>query len=279
MGRYGTRPHHDIPVGAFYLDGRLQLDEMVSQVYDLADATRPEDMHAGKLNRGRATLRRLLCRRHCHAVLAHTKQGLAVRGEAVSGVGGPIAVGRGHLLGAGPATGPSPDRRRGAPRSERSPPGRRRDQPAVVLGGVGGDHHPLAAGRRRGRTGRRRLPSTRTRSPPKPLSRRGARDPVPSGGGARPGVVDPGTPAAGRRAALDVPGRRSSSATAEGGVVGAEPPVEHPVVAHDVDNDLPPPSWVRAAARVEAHSNHRTSAPDPPSGMRPSRAGRPSFHR
>ncbi len=53
--RYGsTRPHHDIPMYVnFYLDGRLQLDEMVSQVYDLADVNQAlEDMHAGKLNRG-----------------------------------------------------------------------------------------------------------------------------------------------------------------------------------------------------------------------------------
>ena len=53
--RYGsTRPHHDIPMYVgFYLDGRLQLDEMVSQVYDLADVqTALDDMHAGKLNRG-----------------------------------------------------------------------------------------------------------------------------------------------------------------------------------------------------------------------------------
>lgn len=53
--RYGsTRPHHDIPMFVnFYLDGRLQLDEMVSQVYDLADINQAlDDMHAGKLNRG-----------------------------------------------------------------------------------------------------------------------------------------------------------------------------------------------------------------------------------
>jgi Zn-dependent alcohol dehydrogenase len=53
--RYGsTRPHHDIPMYVnFYLDGRLQLDEMVSQVYDLGDVSQAlEDMHAGKLNRG-----------------------------------------------------------------------------------------------------------------------------------------------------------------------------------------------------------------------------------
>ena len=53
--RYGsTRPHHDIPMLVnFYLDGRLQLDEMVSQVYDLADVDQAlHDMHAGKLNRG-----------------------------------------------------------------------------------------------------------------------------------------------------------------------------------------------------------------------------------
>ena len=37
--RYGsTRPHHDIPMFVqFYLDGRMPLGEMVSQVYDLAD--------------------------------------------------------------------------------------------------------------------------------------------------------------------------------------------------------------------------------------------------
>jgi len=53
--RYGsTRPHHDIPLYiGFYLDGRLQLDEMVSQVYDLADIQQAlDDMHHGKLNRG-----------------------------------------------------------------------------------------------------------------------------------------------------------------------------------------------------------------------------------
>jgi Zn-dependent alcohol dehydrogenase len=53
--RYGTtRPHHDIPLlASFYLDGRLLLDEMVSQVYDLADVqTALDDLHDGKLNRG-----------------------------------------------------------------------------------------------------------------------------------------------------------------------------------------------------------------------------------
>jgi S-(hydroxymethyl)glutathione dehydrogenase/alcohol dehydrogenase len=53
--RYGsTRPHHDIPLLVrFYQDGRLQLDEMVSQIYPLADIQQAlDDMHAGKLNRG-----------------------------------------------------------------------------------------------------------------------------------------------------------------------------------------------------------------------------------
>ena len=53
--RYGTtRPHHDIPLYiGFYLDGRLQLDEMVSQVYDLGDINQAlDDLHHGKLNRG-----------------------------------------------------------------------------------------------------------------------------------------------------------------------------------------------------------------------------------
>ncbi len=53
--RYGaTRPHHDIPmIVKFYLDGRFLLDEMVSQVYDLADInTALDDLHHGKLNRG-----------------------------------------------------------------------------------------------------------------------------------------------------------------------------------------------------------------------------------
>jgi Zn-dependent alcohol dehydrogenase len=37
----------------FYLDGRLQLDEMVSKVYDLADIQQAlNDMQAGILNRG-----------------------------------------------------------------------------------------------------------------------------------------------------------------------------------------------------------------------------------
>lgn len=53
--RYGsTRPHHDIPMYVqFFLDGRMPLDQMVSQVYDLADVQQAlDDMHAGKLNRG-----------------------------------------------------------------------------------------------------------------------------------------------------------------------------------------------------------------------------------
>ena len=53
--RYGTtRPHHDIPLlVGFYLDGRLNLDDMVSQVYDLGDVQQAlDDLHAGKLNRG-----------------------------------------------------------------------------------------------------------------------------------------------------------------------------------------------------------------------------------
>jgi len=53
--RYGaTRPHHDIPLlVSLYLDGRLLLDEMVSQVYDLGDVQQAlDDLHAGKLNRG-----------------------------------------------------------------------------------------------------------------------------------------------------------------------------------------------------------------------------------
>jgi S-(hydroxymethyl)glutathione dehydrogenase/alcohol dehydrogenase len=57
--RYGsTRPHHDIPMLVrFYQDGRLQLDEMVSQTYPLADIQQAlDDMHAGKLNRGVLTL-------------------------------------------------------------------------------------------------------------------------------------------------------------------------------------------------------------------------------
>jgi S-(hydroxymethyl)glutathione dehydrogenase/alcohol dehydrogenase len=37
----------------FYQDGRLQLDEMVSQRYPLGDIRQAlDDMHAGKLNRG-----------------------------------------------------------------------------------------------------------------------------------------------------------------------------------------------------------------------------------
>ncbi|MEX2293277.1 MAG: Zn-dependent alcohol dehydrogenase [Acidimicrobiales bacterium] len=53
--RYGTtRAHHDIPLYInFYLDGRLMLDEMVSQVYDLGDVQQAlDDLHHGKLNRG-----------------------------------------------------------------------------------------------------------------------------------------------------------------------------------------------------------------------------------
>jgi Zn-dependent alcohol dehydrogenase len=53
--RYGTtRPHHDIPMlVGFYLDGRLQLDEMVSKVYPLTDVQQAlDDLHAGTLNRG-----------------------------------------------------------------------------------------------------------------------------------------------------------------------------------------------------------------------------------
>lgn len=53
--RYGsTRPHHDIPMYVqLYLDGRMPLGEMVSQVYDLGEInTALDDMHAGRLNRG-----------------------------------------------------------------------------------------------------------------------------------------------------------------------------------------------------------------------------------
>jgi S-(hydroxymethyl)glutathione dehydrogenase/alcohol dehydrogenase len=53
--RYGsTRPHHDVPLLIrFYQDGRLLLDEMVSQVYPLDDIQQAlDDLHAGKLNRG-----------------------------------------------------------------------------------------------------------------------------------------------------------------------------------------------------------------------------------
>jgi Zn-dependent alcohol dehydrogenase len=53
--RYGsTRPHHDIPLLiSFYKDGRLLLDEMVSQVYPLDRITEAlDDLHHGKLNRG-----------------------------------------------------------------------------------------------------------------------------------------------------------------------------------------------------------------------------------
>jgi S-(hydroxymethyl)glutathione dehydrogenase/alcohol dehydrogenase len=53
--RYGsTRPHHDIPMLVdFYKDGRLLLDEMVSEVYPLDDIARAlDDLHHGKLNRG-----------------------------------------------------------------------------------------------------------------------------------------------------------------------------------------------------------------------------------
>jgi S-(hydroxymethyl)glutathione dehydrogenase/alcohol dehydrogenase len=53
--RYGsTRPHHDIPLlVSFYKDGRLLLDEMVSQVYPLDQITQAlEDLEHGKLNRG-----------------------------------------------------------------------------------------------------------------------------------------------------------------------------------------------------------------------------------
>jgi Zn-dependent alcohol dehydrogenase len=53
--RYGsTRPHHDIPMFVqLCLDGRFDLQSMVSQVYDLADVhTALDDLHHGKLNRG-----------------------------------------------------------------------------------------------------------------------------------------------------------------------------------------------------------------------------------
>jgi Zn-dependent alcohol dehydrogenase len=53
--RYGsTRPQHDIPMLlGFYRDGRLLLDEMVSQVYPLEQITQAlDDLHHGKLNRG-----------------------------------------------------------------------------------------------------------------------------------------------------------------------------------------------------------------------------------
>lgn len=53
--RYGaTRPHHDIPlIVGLYLEGRFQLDEMVTQRYDLGDIDRAiADLESGLLNRG-----------------------------------------------------------------------------------------------------------------------------------------------------------------------------------------------------------------------------------
>lgn len=53
--RYGTaRPHHDFPkIAEWYLQGKVMLDELVSQVYPHADFhTVLEHMHEGKLARG-----------------------------------------------------------------------------------------------------------------------------------------------------------------------------------------------------------------------------------
>ncbi len=53
--RYGgSRPQHDIPLYAqWYLDGKLKLDELVTEVYPLDQfATVIDDMHDGKLARG-----------------------------------------------------------------------------------------------------------------------------------------------------------------------------------------------------------------------------------
>ena len=53
--RYGTtRPHHDIPMLlGLYRQGRLKLDELVSQTYPLRDVQDAlDDLHDGKLNRG-----------------------------------------------------------------------------------------------------------------------------------------------------------------------------------------------------------------------------------
>jgi Zn-dependent alcohol dehydrogenase len=52
--RYGSsRPHHDIPlIVDLYRSGRFYLDEMVTQVYDLADIGQAiTDLQAGRLNR------------------------------------------------------------------------------------------------------------------------------------------------------------------------------------------------------------------------------------
>ena len=53
--RYGsTKPHRDVPLFIqLYLDGRLKLDELVTQTYPLEDfQTVVDDMHEGKLARG-----------------------------------------------------------------------------------------------------------------------------------------------------------------------------------------------------------------------------------
>lgn len=53
--RYGgSRPQHDIALYAqWYLDGKLKLDELVTQVYPVSEfATVISDMHAGRLARG-----------------------------------------------------------------------------------------------------------------------------------------------------------------------------------------------------------------------------------
>ena len=52
-----ANPKEGLLLVRFYKDGRLQLDEMVSQTYPLADIQLAlDDMHAGKLNRGVLTL-------------------------------------------------------------------------------------------------------------------------------------------------------------------------------------------------------------------------------
>ena len=53
--RYGSsKPHHDIPlIVDLYKSGRFMLDEMVTQVYGMADInTALDDLGAGRLNRG-----------------------------------------------------------------------------------------------------------------------------------------------------------------------------------------------------------------------------------
>ena len=88
--RYGsTRPHHDIPMFVqFYLDGRMPLGDMVSQVYDLADVKPGPRRPPRRQAQPRRAAPLAGCAAACGAASARCRPAM---GEAAQPPGGAVA--------------------------------------------------------------------------------------------------------------------------------------------------------------------------------------------